>query len=481
MRDESFFFVRVREVCCHGPPVTCEPGDDVVTVAALMAARSISGVVVCRDGMPVGVITDRDIRIELAERGGDVRGIPASEVMTSSLVTLRPEDYVFEAIYKMARHNIHRLVVVGEEGRLAGIVTDTDIIALQTNTPLYFTREIESAGSLDGLQAVNRKTAEMVQFARNAGAGTRDVVRLIAHFNDRITQRAIELLEEQEGIVLPAGAAFLALGSEGRREQTLRTDQDSAMVYADDLSPADLAAVERFSVRLVEALVHIGVPPCPGGTMASNPQWRHSLSEWKQLLEQWISVLKPEHMVNFGMFQDLRAIHGDPAFQHVLEDHIRDAVRRQSLFLPYVARNIVRFPPPLGWFGRLRVETEGKHKGKLNLKKAGIFAITEGVSLLGLEAGIMEGSTWEKIEALAERHVMPRQDLDRLADAFTCLVDLRLQCQLRLLAAGEKPSNHLDPQRLSTRDLDRLREALTAVSSFLRSIRDRYQLDFISR
>ncbi|MBE0616803.1 MAG: CBS domain-containing protein, partial [Proteobacteria bacterium] len=397
------------------------------------------------------------------------------------LVTVRPEDYVFEAIYKMAKHSIHRLVVVDDVGCLQGILTDTDVIALQTRTPLYFSREVEAAESVDDLRKVNQNILHMVRFAMRARAGTKDIVKLISHFNDTITQRLIVLLERVEGVRLPEGSAYLVLGSEGRREQTLRTDQDSAAVYADDLSPAAVQEVARFSCRLVESLVEIGVPPCPGDTMASNPQWRRPLSEWLRALEQWISILKPEHMVNFGMFQDLRTVHGDPSLEARLKEHILDTVKRNSLFLPYVARNIVRFPPPLGWFGRIRVERSGEHKGTVNLKKAGIFAVTEGVSLMALEAGILDGSTWEKIEALAKKNAFPREELGRVDEAFTVLVQLRLTNQLRALAARESPTNYLDPKRITLAEAETLRGALTTVGSFLKSLRERYHLDYISR
>jgi len=480
MLEEKFFFVRVKDLC-RGPVITCSPEEEVVSVAGIMRDRKISGLVVCEGSQPIGVITDRDLRTLGAKTGGAVSGHRAVEIMSSPLLTVRCDDYVFEAIYQMARHNIHRLIVVDGKGALAGIITDTDIIALQTRTPLYFSREVESAASLEELQRTNANLLKMVSFATRAGAGTRDVVRLIAHFNDTITKRVIGLLGEKEDVRLPSRAAYLALGSEGRMEQTLRTDQDSAVVYADDLTPGEVAEVERFSNRLIESLIRIGVPPCPGGTMANNPVWRRTVSGWKRALDQWITVLKSEHMVNFGMFQDLRTVHGNDALTADLKAHIRSTVARNSLFLPYVARNIIRFPPALGLFGRFRVEKSGEHKGKMNLKKAGIFAITEGVSLLALEVGVLDGSTWEKIEALRERGVLPKDDLGKLDEAFTTLVRLRLAVQLKALEAGQKPGNYVDPKFLSPGDTDGLRSALNTVGSFLRGIRERYKLDFISR
>ncbi len=288
-------------------------------------------------------------------------------------------------------------------------------------------------------------------------------------------------MDRLEGIALPAKAAYLALGSEGRGEQTLRTDQDSAMIYADDITALELNGCARFADRLVEALEYVGIPRCPGNTMASNPQWRHSITEWQQLLEKWISVPTGEHMVNFGMFQDFRTIHGDNRLETSLHEFIHDTTQRHMIFFPYVAKNIVRFPAPLGMFGRIKVERRGKNRGKVDLKKSGIFAITEGASLLALEHNVDKGTTWDKLEKLSQLGVLSAKNAEIYSESFSQLVNFRLQRQLSDLAAGKKPSNAIDPQRLDEKSQKQLREALRGVNQLLRFMRDHYRLDSISR
>jgi CBS domain-containing protein len=222
------------------------------------------------------------------------------------------------------------------------------------------------------------------------------------------------------------------------------------------------------------------VPRCPGNIMAGNPQWRHSLMEWKRLLDQWISDPTPEHMLDFGTFQDLRPLHGNESLGTQLCDHIRAAVRDAPLFFPYMANHAVRFPPPLTMFGRIRVEHHGEQRGKVDIKKAGIFAITVGTSLLALEAGIIGGSTWEKLELLGQRSVLKPGDVKTIEEAFTFLVRVRLQWQLQDLAANAKPSNHIDPRAMTDNERYQLRQALEGVNIFLRIMYDRYHLDFIS-
>lgn len=186
-------------------------------------------------------------------------------------------------------------------------------------------------------------------------------------------------------------------------------------------------------------------------------------------------------MVNFGMFQDFRTIHGDNSLEKKLHAFIRATTQRNMLFFPYVAKNIVRFPAPLGMFGRIKVERRGVNRGKVDLKKSGIFALTEGASLLALEHNVDKGTTWDKLEKLGEIGVLSAKVSETLSEAFTQLVNFRLRRQLSDLAAGNKPSNAIDPLRLPEKSQKQLREALRGVNQLLRIIRDHYRLDSISR
>jgi len=478
--EESFFFLHIKDVC-RSPAVTCSPDISVIAAARLMCEQNLAGLVVIEDEMPVGILSVRDLRDMIANSGENLSAHKVSDIMHVGVTKVRHQAYVFEAIFKMAKNNIHHLAVVNEDQKLVGIINAIDLLSQQTRSPLYLTQEMEAAESIQELKEINGRILEMVRSAMNAGADTRSLVHLIAHFNDGFTQRIISLMETLEGIALPANAAYLALGSEGRGEQTLRTDQDSALVYADNISQPELRACTIFAERLVKALEFVGIPLCPGNTMASNPQWQHSLSEWKELLEQWISVPTGEHMVNFGMFQDFRTIHGDSSLEKTLHEFIHTTTQRNMIFFPYVAKNIVRFPAPLGMFGRIKVERRGANRGKVDLKKSGIFAITEGVSLLALENNVDEGTTWDKLEKLGQMGVLSAQTSETFSEAFTQLVSFRLQRQLSDLAAGNKPGNAIDPQRLPYKAQSQLREALRGVNQLLRFIRDHYRLDSISR
>ncbi len=341
-------------------------------------------------------------------------------------------------------------------------------------------QEIDAARSIGQLREIGLRMPEMVRRAIRSNSDITRVVRQISRFNDSVTLRLIALLESTEGIRLPEGATYLVLGSEGRGEQTLRTDQDSAIVYSDDLSANEIRTVEIFSTRLEDALEEIGVPRCPGNIMAGNPQWCHSVSEWKELLSLWITVPTPDNILHFGTFQDLRPLYGDESYAMTLRDHICSSVQCHGLFFPNMAYHVVRFPSPFTIFGHIRVEQNGAHKGMVNLKKAGIFAITTGTSLLTLEAGAIGGDTWEKLDHLGKLGAFSTDDFETITTSFTFLVRLRLQQQLQDLAAGSTSTNCIDPHHMTGTEHEQFRLALKGVNTFLWLFRSHYLLDYLS-
>lgn len=347
-------------------------------------------------------------------------------------------------------------------------------------TPLQLYREIEAAQSIEVLRELGIKMLATVRCVITVPVDAKSIVLMIARVNSAITKRLIALMETVEGISLPDGATYLALGSEGRGEQTLRTDQDSAIVYPDGLSAEKLAAVNRFAARLVAALEEIGVPRCQGNVMACNPRWCHSISEWKQLIEEWITVPTPPNILDFCLFQDISFLHGDESLCSELRDHIRTTVHLTPFFFTNLACHATRFPSPLTFFGTIRVERKGIDKGRVDLKKAGIFAITVGASLLTLEAGSVGGNTWDKLSLLGRQRVITAGDLKQIEAAFSFLVRLRIQSQLRELADRNIATNYVDPKAMTGEERKKFKTALKGIDCFLQVIRSRYQLNFIS-
>ncbi|MDX9706157.1 MAG: putative nucleotidyltransferase substrate binding domain-containing protein, partial [Azospira sp.] len=267
--------------------------------------------------------------------------------------------------------------------------------------------------------------------------------------------------------------------SEGRSEQTLATDQDNALVHADDLDPATLQRLEAFSQALIDGLIAIGVPACPGGIMARNPEWRRSLGDWQKKLAAWMSTPVPENILACSTFMDLRTVYGNPRFEQTLKQDIYRLTEANNLFLLRMVENGLRFTPPLGWFGRIKGESGGEHSGQLDIKKAGIFAITDGIKSLAIQGRQLDGSTSARLDALRAAGVMKAKEADDLEEAFEFLVQMRLRSQVEDIREGREPDNYVPLDRLNAMEQGRLKIALASVEKFQGFIRHHFGLHLV--
>ena len=479
MAEENQFFRPVGDFC-RREVMTCAPDAALVDVVGIMRARNISSIVVAEGEAPIGIFTDRDLRNKVVARGIDPNTLKVRDIMNAPLAVIGEHDFLYDALYRMSRQGIHRLGVVDRAGTLSGIITDTDILRLQAHSPHQMVLDIEKAASLDDLKTLHERIQALVLHLTGTGTRTRDMVRLIANLNDQVVLRLIALLREDRFADLPEGFGFVVMGSEGRSEQTLSTDQDNALIYADDLSAAEIGRLEAFSRELIDALIAIGVPPCPGGIMAKNAEWRHSLGQWKQEISRWFDTPTPDHIMKGSMFVDLRTVYGDARFERELKQHVFAHLARDRGFLMRMPQNMMGFKPPLGWFGKIKAESDSAHRGELDIKKAGIFAITDGIKALSLEAANLDGGTHDRIAALAVAGVLKQADASDLDESLEFMVHLRLRGHVEAVRAGETPTNYIRLDRLNRMEQARLRSALEGVGRFQQFIRHHFSLQLLN-
>jgi len=477
--EESIFFLPVKEYC-HRGLITCQTDDSVVAAAKLMRDKKISSLVVCnRAKEPVGIMTDRDLRSKVVAEGHDPSTLVVGDVMTAPVISVREEDTLFEVLYCMSRHRIHRVGVVDAANSLVGIINESDIIRLQDRSPQRLMRAIDEAQSIADLKTIHAESDQLVVFLHRSGVRANQLIRLIALINDQLSDKLISLLKRGRFTEMGQKSAFLVLGSEGRREQTLKTDQDNAIIYDNDAGDRDLADIEEFSHQLIAALIEIGVPECPGGIMARNPFWRRSLGGWQDAIDGWIASPSGENILNFSMFSDMRSLCGKASLEQQLRAHIIQRAEENTIFLARMAANVCRFPPPLGMFGRIKTDTNPKYSGQLDLKKAGIFALTEGVKTLALGNGVMGGSTHDKLVIMRDRGLLTREQYDDIDASFNLLMFLRMRGQVDAMANGREISNHIYPGALNRVERGRLKLALEVVKSFQGMLRQHFQLDML--
>lgn len=481
MSEETTFFLPVKEYCRRGL-ITCNLDDRVRDAAEVMREREISSLIVCdAQGQPVGIMTDRDLRSKVVAGGLHPEQTRVHQVMTSPVISVGEDDSLFEVLYCMSHNRIHRVGVVDADNSLVGIINESDIIRLQNRSPQRLLRGIDEAGSVEDLKKMHQESEQLVVFLSRNGVRTRELIRLITLLNDQIADKLIMMLKKSHFPDMGKKSTFLVLGSEGRREQTLKTDQDNAIIVADDADERETQEIEQFSHMLIDSLIEIGVPECPGGIMAKNEFWRRKLKDWKRAVDSWIAAPSGENILNFSMFSDMRSLCGDCTLAAGLRDHIIQRAEENTIFLARMAANVCLFPPPLGMLGRIKTEKTAPYHGMIDLKKAGIFALTEGVKTLALNAGVLEGSTHDKIKVLMQKGVLSQTQADDIEASFNLLTFLRLRGQINSAGCGREITNYISPGSLDRVEKGRLKLALEVVRSFQGMLNQYFQLDMLRR
>jgi CBS domain-containing protein len=467
-----------------GPPLTCLRGMRVAEAAALMTARAAGSIVVVgAQGEPLGIVTDRDLRNRVVVPGASAE-LPVAQIMSAPLVSVPHDTPAFEALFEMTRRSIHHLGVV-EGGRLVAVVSSHDMVLAEGAHPLALARAIEAEESLDGLAASAPRLVGVVRWLVAAGAGASEIGRLVAEINDRLVVRALALLEralEAEGHGRPpVPYSWLVAGSEGRREQTLKTDQDNGLVYADPSAGDEAASYfALLAERMGAALVRLGFPECPGGFMASNPRWCKPARVWREYFASWMESPQPEPIVDASLFFDLRPVGGDDEPGRALWSWVCERSPGSTLFLRYLARDAVLRPSALAWFGRLRVDRSGPHRGRLDLKALAVFPITQAMRVCALSLGLRETHTLDRLAGAEAAGLLRREDAANLREAYETVARIRLVHQLRCLDEGGALDNFLDPRRLGRGDGLLLKDALHTVAWVQRFVEDRFQTDTLA-
>ncbi|MCX7945560.1 MAG: DUF294 nucleotidyltransferase-like domain-containing protein [Hydrogenophilus sp.] len=454
---------------------TIDPQTPAQQAAQQMRAAGISSLLVTLDGRAVGIITDRDLRNKLVAEGLDAESTPVSLLMSAPLITIPSDAPLHRALHLMAKHQIHRLVVTDGEGKPVGIISQSDLLRTGYRSPHLLILAIESASSLSELAPLARNTEALIVPLLRSQTPIRQTVELIATLNDALVRRVVELTARTLAID-PHDVAVLLLGSQGRGEQTLVTDQDNALVYADHLNPEQETAIARFGEAISEGLLAIGFPACPGNIMTRNPLWRRSVSDWCVQIASWVDRPTPEHILHAAMIADVRPLWGNEALAAELTATLYHQASAHPLFLARMAQNNLRFPPPLGWFGTIRTKPHGPIRAGLDLKRAGLFAITDGIRLLALEHQLLlRGNTFARLEQLLAAGKLPSPEGADLLHAFGFLLALRLRAQTE---SGER-SNVVDLKRLTRLERAELKAALKTVQRFQQMLRLHYHLDLI--
>ncbi|MDZ4127571.1 MAG: DUF294 nucleotidyltransferase-like domain-containing protein, partial [Hydrogenophaga sp.] len=457
---------------CRQTPVTCvaqTPLQD--ALGRMQALRIRSMLVVDAAGAPVGILTRSDIleRITLPQLP---LSTPIGKVMVQPVFTLTHQHTAQDAALLMSSRGI-RHVPVTRAGRAVGVVSERDLFALQRLSLKQVSSGLRNAPDVQTLLAGSHEIRRLARALLGQGVQAQQLTSLISHLNDVLTSRLVEIMANQHGLDLNAGC-WIALGSEGRNEQTIATDQDNALILAEpDGGPApDKARWLAFARDVNEALDACGYPLCKGNIMASNPACCLTLGEWQQRFADWIERGTPQDLLNASIYFDFRSLAGQAALADRLRASVTQRARGNPRFLRQLALNGLSQSAPLNWLGQIDT-TEVAGLDTLDLKLQGTAIFVDVARLYALAQGVVGTGTRERFEAAGPLLGVPESEHQAWVGGFEFLQMLRLRAQLDGTAVGGNPNriaiNHLN-------DIDR--RILKETFRVLRALQQRVKLDY---
>jgi CBS domain-containing protein len=448
--------------------LACNHNVPVQQAATLMSRRKVSSIFIQNDkGQHIGIVTDTDLRNRVIAQGLDIT-IPISTIMSSPLSTIAEQLSVFEAMLVMMQKGLKHLAVLDSKGNVIGTITSRDLLAAQGQSPLFIVREIASSLSREELSAQQSRIPGLVQNLIGSGAKAENVTRLIATVSDAILHRLLEIALEEKGPP-PVPFVFMIMGSEGRREQTLKTDQDNAIIFQ-DIPEAKLKEVKGYFLDLGETvctwLDEIGYDFCKGGVMAMNPTWCQPLSAWCQKFTDWIHTAEAEDLLHSSIFFDFRGGYGDFTLIDQLRRHLFDALGGWSGFFRHLTENALHFKPPLGFFRNFVVESKGKHRNSFDIKQA-MLPVVDFARIHALKNGIAETNTVDRLYQLQKRGVLSEKDYTDISRSYSFMMQLRFVRQISaIIEENGKPDNYINPKKLSRIEQTMLKEIFKRVEDF---------------
>jgi CBS domain-containing protein len=467
---QSLTMARVDEAFVR--PAHCvDASTDIVSVVRLFQAERTVNVLV-RDSRSVpprmGIFTATALQRAILH-GTPLDRLPVGELANFNLVTVRPSDPVGEALAVMLRHKVHR-VVVAEGEHIHGILETLDLFSFLSNHSYLITVQILDAQDLDALQAPAAQITRLIGLLHRGGTRIDMIAAQVRELNSRLFERAWALVAPP---ALVANSCLFVMGSEGRGEQLLKTDQDNALVLRDGFECDDLQAI---CARFSEALQSFGYPPCPGHIMLSNPQWCQPASAFARQVREWLLMPTPESLMNLAIFLDAHAICGDTRLLDELRGNVAGMLVDNQVVLARFAAPLNQFAESSGWRGWLGL-SEGPDHAAMDIKKAGLFPLVHGVRSLALEHGVAATGTAARIEALVAQGALTAAQGTDLTQSLHFFMGLRLKAGLADLAAHRAVTGEVTVARLNSLDRDLLKDTLAVVKRFRTQLQQRYRLD----
>ena len=441
-------------------PVTVNTTDSVRRAAEIMRNAHVSSLGVLDGEAFVGIITTRDLAHRVLAAGLSPE-TPVAQVMTRDPVALSPQSLGSDILHMMLERRIGHLPVV-EDGRLTGMITQTDLVRFQAVSSAQLVRDGAVAGTVEDLAAVTARIPRLLSQLVGGNSPHEVTTRLITDVADTVTRRLIALAEADLGPA-PVPYLWLACGSQGRQEQTGVSDQDNCLFIDDAATDDDMRYFAALARRVSDGLDRCGYVFCPGDMMATNPQWCQRMAVWRDYFRRWVAVPDPMAQMLASVMFDLRPIGGAVSLFRDLQEETLAMASRNSIFVAHMIANSLKHTPPLGLLRGFATIRSGEHKNHIDLKLNGVVPVTDLGRVYALIGQIGQVNTRARLVAAGEAGVISASGARDLVDAYDLIAETRLAHQSRRVREGLRPDNFMAPSDLSEFERSHLRDAFVVV------------------
>jgi CBS domain-containing protein len=463
-------------------PITASPSDIVKNIAQIMSVKRIGSIIIQENNLPIGIITDKDLRSKIATGLYSI-DVSIDKIMSFPVTTVPENLSIAEAQIMMLKQNVGHLCVTKDGSvysEIIGIISEHDVVVAQANNPGVLLKQIKRALNGNELKTLREKIADLIQNSIDKKIPINHICSIVGELNIAITNKAIELSLELMQSPPPSKFAWLNIGSQGRKEQLLLTDQDNAIIF-ENVAEDKYEIVKNYFLTLAENITKIlntvGYEYCPANMMASNPMWCKSLSEWHNQFKEWIHNPGEKGILMTTIFFDYDFVYGDENLVNSLTDVLFEETNKNELFFAYLGADALKNPPPLGFFRQFLVESDGEHKDDFDIKSRALMPLIDAARILTLHKGIKNNTnTSFRYTKLAELEPQNASIYEACNDAFLELLYFRTEEGMKNNNSGR----YLNLNELSKLDRVKLKNTFQPISDIQEVIKNRFQLTYFT-
>ncbi len=460
-----FLISKVSDIFLH---TACVVSGDATILEALHKQQELRAkVIIVKEADGYSIVTDTNLRERVLLGDNDTSKKIAS-IASKNLITIDIGDFLFNALLLMTHNGIKRVVVLDDE-KIVGVLEQMDLLSYFASHSHLVAVQIDKASSLDDLKVLDKDFRNLIVTLRAKGVKVRYITKLVATLNFKIYKKVFEMCVSEE---LRDKCALIVMGSEGREDQTLRSDQDNALIIKNGV---DKELFSEPMMRLNSYLLELGFPKCNGNVMVSNDYWRRDVTSYKELIEKWTYDMSDESVQNLSIFLDAKCVAGDCELLHELTEYLHSRFHARDDVLAHIAKAVLNFETPLSLFSGFVLEKE--YNNRLDLKKGGIFALVHGVRTLSLQYEIKVTNTTERIKELNNLGVIDKTFATELIESFDTLSSVRLKAMLEAKTIEE--ANFINPRTLEKNQRDLLKDSFKIINKFKKFMSFHFHLGMV--